>query len=163
MNRHSKTAAVTLRDAWRTPDDLYRDLDRRFKFAWDLAADATNTKSKNYLDAARDSLSIDWSKLRPPGAMFCNPPFSKLKEFTAKAAASFDQCKSPIVMLIPGHRHEQGWFHHYILGVAAEILIPKGRVAYIPPNGVKSSSPSFPSMVIVYARVSRRMTVIRSL
>ena len=136
----------TSRDAWRTPRWLFEALDREFHFICDMVADEQNHLCSRYVTTNQDALSIKWPR---EGRLWCNPPFSMLPEFTAKAAGE-SSMGVEVVMLVPAHRCEQGWWHQYVLGVASEILYIRKRVEYAPPPGVVSSGATFPSCLLVY-------------
>lgn len=132
------------RDCWRTPKALFDKLHQEFDFTVDGAADDTNHLLPVYCSADGVSLLDTY----PPAdeRVFVNPPFSRCADFTRWAA--MQQCL--VVMLLPGHRHEQAWWHDYVLPFADQIRFIRGRVAYNPPPGVESSSASFPSVILVY-------------
>lgn len=144
------------RDCWTTPDRIYLPLHEEFGFGWDLAASEENTKCPRFFTIDDDALSRDWTEIALP--MWLNCPFSKLPEFVEKASASSaamvtdirSRAGSPIVMLMPSNRNDQDWFHDYVIGVAAEVRMIRGRVAYNPPPGVKATSPSFGSQVVIF-------------
>lgn len=147
---------VDVRDTWTTPRPLYARLDSEFHFVIDLAASKENALCAWYFTAEDDALTKAWPR---EGWCFLNPPFSQLPAFLEKTCCEARQGSS-IVTVIPGHRHEQRWFHRYVIPVADEILVPRGRVSYGAPDGVPSSSPSFPSLVVVYRpRCAGRLTV----
>lgn len=150
---------VDIRDTWRTPSAVFEALDRRFRFSWDLCADEHNAKCQQYLDAERDALRYDWHGF--PGWLFCNPPFSRKDEFAAKA--DFERTLGArVVMLLPGNKHEQPWWHKHVIGCATEVICFKGRVNYVPPPGIKGHGAEFPSFAVVwdglYGCLETRMT-----
>lgn len=76
--------------------------------------------------------------------MFCNPPYSRIKEWVKKA---YDESSDPttlIVLLVPA-RTDTRYFHDYIYG-KAELRFVKGRLKF----GDSKNSAPFPSMVCVY-------------
>lgn len=152
-----------VRDSWGTPLGLWRALDAEFEFVWDLAASASNAKTKNFITEQQNTLQVAWHLLKPRGPKFFNPPFSLMAVMMQKVSLEIDLCQDPIVVVSPGHRHEQLWFHDYVIGRAAEVLVPKGRVAYVNPVGIKGDGARFPSFVYVYRPGFRGDTVIRSL
>lgn len=148
----------TSRDAWRTPRWLFDLLDADYRFAIDLAADDSNHLCDRYLTTREDSLAVEW-----PRKDWCwlNPPFSRLAEFAAKAAAS----GSCVLMLCPSGKTEQVWWHESVIGKAEAILYPRQRIAYTPPPGALASSPAFASCLVRYYGdvIHPRGTVIKSL
>lgn len=155
----NKPRAEDARDCWRTPRDLFAALDARFNFVCDLAASADNALCSSYYSATADALTQDWPRV---GWLWLNPPFSRLPEFMAKTheQVAHGCC---VVAITPGHRHEQDWFHRHVVGVASTIALPRGRVEYVPAPGIESSSPAFPSMVLIYDGKPSGVTMIRSL
>ena len=76
--------------AYATPPEFIAAVKRRFRvgeFDWDLAADAENTKAKNFFAVTHDSLSRDWAA-ECSGDCWLNPPFSNIAPWAAKCAAS---------------------------------------------------------------------------
>lgn len=138
------------RDCWTTPDRIYLPLHEEFGFGWDLAASAENSKCGSFYTIDDDALAQDWTALKLPA--WCNPPFSRLSEFVDKAAdATAVSRDAPIiVMLMPSNRNDQDWFHDHVIECAAEVRMIRGRVAYNPPPGVKATSPSFGSQVVIF-------------
>jgi len=148
----------TSRDAWRTPRALFAALDAEFHFVIDLAADKENHLCQQYRSAGDDALSCDWPI---KGWCWLNPPFSRIPEFAAACSAKWARGSS-IVMLVPANRCEQGWWHEHVLGVASEIRYPTFRVAFVPPPGVKASSPAFPCCLVVYGAAVRGQPTVAS-
>lgn len=134
------------RDHWTTPRDLFEQLNREFAFICDCAASEENALCDQRIGEEEDALTVDWPQ---EGWCFLNPPFSMLPEFLAKVWEQ-NLLGARIVVLVPGHRHEQRWFHDYVIDKADEVRIPRGRICYQAPEGIPSGSPTFPSMVLVY-------------
>lgn len=145
-------------DEWATPQDLFDELDREFRFTMDAAATRENAKCVNYLGPdhddpyQRDALGVAWDDELGPEVVFCNPPYSKCREFVAKAAQEAARGAATVVMLLPA-RTDTRWFHDYIYDQAARIPYPgveirflKGRLKF---GGATNSAP-FPSMVVVF-------------
>lgn len=104
-------------DDWKTPDDLYSQLNKEFNFNFDpcpLNHDLTKW----------DGLKIDWG-----GCNFVNPPYSrKLKEaFIYKAFLEFKKGKQ-VIMLLPVSTSTK-IFHEIILP-NCEIRFLRGRVKF---------------------------------
>jgi site-specific DNA-methyltransferase (adenine-specific) len=148
------------RDCWGTPGDLFRTLDAEFHFAWDLAAEPWSAKCENYFTPANDAFQYDWTRLPQP--LWLNPPFSDLSRWigTAWRAAVYG---ATVVAIVPAHRCEQAWWHQYVIGQAAEVRCPRGRVEYVAPPGIAQSGPKFPSCVLVYRPGHAGPTIMRAL
>lgn len=160
------------RDAWATPADLRRRVLAEWPISLDAAAVAETALVPRFLGPGSplgdDALLADWRTLSGDGWVWCNPPFSRLAEFCGKAVDEAHR-GARIVMLTPGGRTEQAWWHSCVAAcrICGEVawahkrhvgpcrpigrVIPiLGRVAYEPPPGVEVSSPSFASVLVVY-------------
>lgn len=141
-------------DEWRTPQDFFEALDAEFGFDVDAAASAENAWKESYFgldhprEGRRDALAIDWW---PWGRVFwLNPPYSKCREFIAKAAeSSLKGCT--VVCLVPS-RTDTRWWHEHVWDrethqpkAGVEIRFVKGRLTF---GGAAAGAP-FPSVVIV--------------
>ena len=114
-------------DNWSTPVELYNDLNEEFKFNDDpCPINGTG------------GLDREWGT-----RVFCNPPYSNLKEW-AKKAYEESQLGKLVVLLIPSRTDTKYW-HKYIMK-ATEIRFCKGRLKF---GGSKNSAP-FPSAVIIF-------------
>ena len=141
-------------DCWETPPELFSVYDREFHFDCDVAADHENTKVKdNWIAEGSDALKCPWG-----GRNWCNPPYSKVLDFTKKATEEA-QKGNLTVMLIPA-RTDTRFFHDYIYNKPnVEVRFLKGRVKFINPNGKllrgtkmngSNNAAPFPSMIVVF-------------
>lgn len=125
---------------WETPQNLFNDLDREFKFELDVCATSRNAKCINYFTKLDDALSQNWK-----GVCWCNPPYGRgIDKWLKKAEDECEKHGSTIVMLIPA-RTDTKWFHQYIYG-KVEVRFLKGRLKF---SEAKNSAP-FPSMICVW-------------
>jgi phage N-6-adenine-methyltransferase len=136
-------------DEWETPDALFELLSAEFHFTLDAAATRANRKCSLYLGpdhehpALRDALTVAWTGAGS-GAVWLNPPYSRVAEFVAKAAAE-QQHGVTSVLLLPA-RTDTRWFHaHLYQKPGVEVRFLKGRLRF---KGGANSAP-FPSMVVV--------------
>jgi phage N-6-adenine-methyltransferase len=148
-------------DEWATPLAFYVPLDAEFDFALDAAATADNSKCSMYLgpdhaqQACRDALTCDWNRILGSSiadqSVWLNPPYSRCKEFVAKAA---DERRRGVrtVMLMPS-RTDTRWFHEHLWDAdknttrpGIELRFVRGRLKF---GDGKNSAP-FPSMVVVF-------------
>jgi phage N-6-adenine-methyltransferase len=136
-------------DEWETPDALFAQLSEEFCFTLDAAATAANAKVPNYLGPDREEAffrnalysGLSWTTT---GAVWLNPPYSKVGEFVEKAVAEARMGQT-IVMLLPA-RTDTKWFHtHLYQKPGVEIRFLRGRLRF---KGGLHSAP-FPSMVVV--------------
>lgn len=125
---------------WSTPDNLYLDLCKEFKFTLDVCALPENTKCKFFFTPDDDGLLQPWGK----NICWCNPPYGrKIGQWCEKAfRESFNGATT--VMILPA-RTGTNWFHNWVLG-KAEIRFLKGRLKF---GNAKYNAP-FDSMIIIY-------------
>ena len=69
------------RDDWETPQGLFDKLDAEFHFDIDVCANYQNAKCPVFISAEMNALEVSWGKNR----CFCNPPYSQIKKWAAKA------------------------------------------------------------------------------
>jgi site-specific DNA-methyltransferase (adenine-specific) len=138
-----KTMFSTGNDIWETPQYLYDELNKEFKFTLDAAALPENAKCDKYFTPDDNALSKSWTG----HTVFVNPPYSrKLQyEFVKKAKEESDK-GTTIVMLLPA-RTDTKIFHEVILPFA-EIRFIKGRLKF---GGAKFNAP-FPSMLAIFKK-----------
>jgi phage N-6-adenine-methyltransferase len=90
----------------RTPLDIWKDLNSRFKFTLDACASDTNHLLPRYYTEEDSCLNHDWTG----EVVYCHPMFDrKIDLFVKKAYES--NCTT--VMLLPASTHTQ-YFHKYI-------------------------------------------------
>lgn len=146
-------------DEWSTPQDFYDGLHAEFGFQVDAAATRQNTKCQIYYGLDWDGISRTvecrgdalnssrWLEL----PTWCNPPYSKCRDFVARAAQ--ERLRGVLtVMLIPS-RTDTRYFHEHLWDAekhatrpGIELRFVKGRLKF---GGQKNCAP-FPSMVVVF-------------
>jgi site-specific DNA-methyltransferase (adenine-specific) len=149
-------------DEWSTPQGCYDALDAEFGFALDAAASKANRKCHWFFgpdhqtEDCRDALAVDWgTHLAQLGAsgesIWLNPPYSKCREFIAKAAAEAKN-GCTVVCLVPS-RTDTRWWHEHVWDrekhqprVGVQVRFIKGRLTF---GGAPAGAP-FPSVVIVF-------------
>lgn len=127
-------------DEYPTPYDTFNALDYEFHFTLDPCATESNRKCKKYYSVDTDGLKADWGGER----VFCNPPYSKIKDWVKKCYEESLKPGTLVVMLIPA-RTETKWFHDYILH-RSEVRFIKGRLKF---GNSKNNAP-FPSMIVIF-------------
>lgn len=127
-------------DEWATPQALFDELNREFDFNLDPCASDENHKTPRYFTKDNSGLSHKWGGCR----VFCNPPYSHISEWVAKAYEEGHQPNTIVVLLIPA-RTDTRYFHDYILN-RSEIRYIKGRLKF----GNQKNSAPFPSMVVIF-------------
>lgn len=101
-------------DHWKTPEELYNELNNEFNFNFDPCP----------LHSEIDGLSIEWKERN-----FINPPYSrKLKEAFIKKAFEESQTSKLCVMLLPVSTSTK--IFHEIIYNNGEIRFLKGRVKF---------------------------------
>lgn len=143
-------------DEWSTPQGVYDTLHAEFAFDVDAAASAENHKAPFWFGLdhpyQKDALAMEWF---PYGKMFwLNPPYSKCREFIAKAAQQATKgCTT--VCLVPS-RTDTRWWHEHVWDhkkhaprPGVEVQFIKGRLKF---GGATAGAP-FPSVVIIFRPV----------
>ena len=125
-------------------------------FTLDVAAAAHNTKCERYFTRADDGLTQSWA-----GEMvWCNPPYSNLYDWLAKAWAEFEGTRG-IVMLLPANRVEQKWWQEWVepfrdkpdSPLSVEFL--PGRMRFIRPGveiSPKGDRPPFGCCLLIWSK-----------
>ena len=112
---------------WRTPAQLYEDLEAEFHFDLDPCP-----------IGSRNGLSIPWSNRR----VFCNPPYGPgVKDWLARAPEA-----EIAVFLLPA-RTDTAWFHDLCLSGSVEIRFLRGRLRFN-----DAGRAPFPSMLVIFRR-----------
>ena len=127
-------------DEYETPAEIYEGLDAEFGFTLDPCATAENAKCMTYFTKEDDGLSKSWGGHR----VFCNPPYSQIKEWVRKSYWESLKPGTIVVLLIPA-RTDTKYFHDYIYH-RSEIRFLRGRIRF---NGLKDKAP-FPSMAVIF-------------
>lgn len=141
----------------RATDPAYFDsLNRRFGgFTVDVAADERNRKAERYFDVRADGLTQPWAGER----VWCNPPFSNLRPWVAKAWAEWGSEKPPelIVMLLPANRTEQKWWQELVerrrdrQGSPLRTEFIPGRLRFVAGDQIRSNErPPFGCCLLIW-------------
>jgi phage N-6-adenine-methyltransferase len=115
-------------------------------FTLDVAATAGNAKAPRFYTALDNALIQRWHDDAGDGDAWCNPPYSDIDRFVAKAfrERAFGLAT---VLLLPS-RTDRPWFHQCLRELAlgnAEIYFAAGRLRF---GDAKADAP-FPSVVVV--------------
>lgn len=94
-----------------TCPEFVAGLEQRFgkQFTLDVAAAAHNAKAPRYFTREDDGLAHPWEG----EFVWCNPPYSKLGDWLAKAWAEWPRTRG-LVMLLPANRCEQSWWQEHV-------------------------------------------------
>ena len=125
-------------DDWKTPDNLYDELNKEFNFNFDPCPLYSNF----------DGLTIDWKERN-----YINPPYSqKLKEAFIRKAYEESKNGKLCVMLLPVSTSTK--IFHEIIYPFAEIRFLKGRVKFEGVNTfnefVKNKCGMHDSMLVIF-------------
>jgi hypothetical protein len=137
-----------------TPPEWFAELHARFRFTVDAAALQRNTKLPRFFDPEMDGLKQPWDRER----IFCNPPFSALEAWAAKAHQ--ETGAALIVMVTPANRTEQAWWQTFIepyrdLGGRLRTEFVKGRKRFIHPESERvgmNERPPFGIVLLIWGR-----------
>lgn len=145
-------------DEWSTPQAFFDELDDEFDFSVDAAASTENAKCRLWYGPGglcEDALALkDW---RPDIArsIWLNPPYSRCREFIAKAAVEAREHGCTVVCLIPSRTDTRMWHEHvwdaekHQPRPGVEIRFVKGRLKF----GEGKNSAPFPSVVVIFRPV----------
>lgn len=152
------------KDDWQTPLSVFLPLDTEFGFTLDVAADRHSTLCDWWLgpqsEIAEDALTISWEG---PDVCWCNPPYSRVKLFVAKAAA--ERLRGTTTVLLLPSRTDTRWWHDHVWDRDTHTWRPgvegrfcKGRIKFVDPSGWAlrkgtTNSAPFPSVVVVFRGV----------
>ncbi len=129
-------------DNYSTPSTFFGVLDDAFLFGLDPAASPLNAKCAKYFTEEDNGLGQSWEGYGP---VFCNPPYSRVKYWAAKAW--HESRKGVTVVMLLAARTDTKAFHDFIYEKRSVwIWFVRGRLKF---GGEKNSAP-FPSMVVVF-------------
>lgn len=99
---------------WETPQVLFKAVDAIYRFDFDLAASAENTKCSRYFTEFDDAMKQKWA-----GRCWLNPPYgedaSPLSDWVRKAyEESIVNREMFVVMLVPARTNTR-WFHDFCM------------------------------------------------
>ena len=139
--KFSKVHFSSQRGDWRTPKELFDELNKEFWFWCDLCASPENTLCGHFYSRENSGLDAELNDIM--GWYWCNPPYGK--ELYAIIKKVYES-GAPVVMLLPA-RTDKKWFHEFCVN-AKEIRFLKGRLRF---DGQKNSAP-FPSMIVIFKK-----------
>lgn len=164
----AKASKDSSRDNWRTPKWLMDVLHAEFPMLWDATAHGPDEWAHGCVFGNRetDALSSTWAVDVP---VFCNPPFSQMKEWSKRIAAhpgtTVTVCKlapsakwwktlcltgRSIDRCLAGKQDSpMGVIHKVHLFNPVTLWLLPCRVSYEPPPSINASAPSFDSCVVV--------------
>ncbi len=143
ITKYLKVHFLSQRGDWRTPQDLYNELNEEFHFTLDACATLLDAKNPNFITPEENTLTVNW-KERGGSMTFMNPPYGRvIGQFIEKAyQESLNGCT--VVCLLPA-RVDTQWFHR-ICSKASEMRFLEGRLRFD-----DSGKPApFPSMIVIF-------------
>lgn len=135
----SARTGVKIQDEWRTPQWLFDRCSLEFgSFDLDAAASDENCLCDRWYTEQDNALACPWY-----GNVWCNPPYSMLRQFADKALAEVTsgQCVF-VTFLIPARTDTRAF--QALAKHASEIVFLAGRVKFEP--GTQSAP--FPSAIV---------------
>lgn len=126
-------------------------------FTLDAAAAPHNAKCSRYFTRADDGLAQPWAGER----VWCNPPYSDLAAWVAKAWAEWPAAPL-VVMLLPANRCEQRWWQELVeprrdRSPFFRVEFLPGRMRFDRPGAVigpKGDRPPFGCCLLIWDAVS---------
>ena len=140
------------RNNWETPQALFDLLHAEFHFTVDAAASEENAKCPVFWTEEDNALEQDWDH----HTVFCNPPYGKangdglygIDKWLHKAHYASEFGNTRAVVLTPCDPSTY-WFSNYE-AKATQIRLCCPRVHFVPPEGVKRSSPPATTAVWIF-------------
>lgn len=157
------TTLASERDCWRTPPEVFGQLDNLYgPFDLDAAADAHNHLCDMWLgpgstlDDGTDALRCEWRTFdHYVTRAFCNPPYSLARQFVEKAHQQARLGIARTTLLLPATTDVK-WWQQYVWdgsarrfhwGVEVDFL---RRIKFLRPDGSPGGSPNFGSVVVTF-------------
>jgi phage N-6-adenine-methyltransferase len=159
---HPQQAVRDEVDDRRTPDDVFVPLNSKHTFTLDVAASDRNTKCARYFTRHDDGLLRSWKDER----VWCNPPFSRLEPWIAKAWQEMEAGCELVVMLLPANRCEQKFWQQWVepfrdappqQGIRLTTRFLKGRPRFAAPDAPvphKGDRPPFGCVLLTWERAA---------
>ena len=145
MSFDRETMFSSKTDLWSTPQDLFDDLDRVYRFEVDVCATPENAKCSTFYTKEQDGLAQNWR-----GTCWMNPPYGReIGKWVSKARLSAEENGATVVCLLPARTDTRWWHEHCSLG---HITFIKGRLKF---GGSKNGAP-FPSAIVVFGAKDER-------
>jgi phage N-6-adenine-methyltransferase len=135
--RAPKQTNTKNRNTWATPPAVAAYWVERCGLGLDVAASDTNHVCPLYITEEEDGLTAPWAH-----RFWCNPPYDNILPWVEKALTS----GRTGVMLLPA-RTDSAWFRLLVEAHGVDIYFSRGRIRFVPPEGVKASSNTHGSII----------------
>lgn len=132
------------RDRAGTPAYIFDVLNREFGFELDVCADKTNAKCKRFLSIKEDGLKAKWDA----NVCWLNPPYSNIPAWLARAKAETLRGTTTVALVCLDTSTQ--WWVDYALTASEIRFIVGQRVQFIPPPGVKYSTNTHCSVLLIF-------------
>lgn len=157
------------KNAWRTPTEVFAELNREFDFDLDAAADDDNALVPLYLTKEEDAIKKNWSELvtkkrngkfyrRIVRKVWINPPYGRgyIKKFMDKCVEQ--KAKGVTSVLLVPCTPDAGWLP---VDEISEIrFITGGRLSFLQSNtGKKVNGNTKGSMIVIFRPTSALLTL----
>lgn len=130
---------------WGTPQSLYDEVDKEFKFTLDACADPNNYKHPNYYSEQDDALTKDWF-----GRVFMNPPYGRVIGTWIEKAYHESLTNAEVVVCLIPARTDTAYWHDYVM--RGEIRFIRGRLKFEDENRNPKLGAPFPSAIVIFRR-----------
>ena len=146
--QHPKVSSA--RGLWRTPDDFWGAVNAKFgPFDLDVDNDVNASRVHACLPHNVDALAKDTEWVTEgTRRVWCNPPFSNVKQWMAKAEQESKRIRGSTVCVLAPLSASQ-WALRYSK-LASQVLILVPRIEFDPPPGVDVSRNSADNMLFVF-------------
>ena len=129
---------ITINDEWITPSNVYSMGNQKSGIKPDLDAAATKSNKLciNYFSKENSALDQDW---KCKSGVFCNPPYSMVEKFVAKAVEQNQKLNIDILMLTFA-KTDTKWFNTHVYDEQqdrwlAEFKPIRSRIRFLDSNG----------------------------
>ena len=150
----SARTGVKAQDGWRTPKWLFdRCVEEYGPMGLDAAADRDNALCTSHFSAEHSALgaNVKWT-----GNVWCNPPYSMLRQFAEKAISEIRGCHcTSVTFLIPARTDTKAFQKLANSQFCFSVVFLKGRVKFEP--GTQSAP--FPSAIIHLNRILSKASI----
>ncbi|WP_156276197.1 phage N-6-adenine-methyltransferase [Neomoorella glycerini] len=137
MNRGLFSSAS---DEWETPQWLFDQLNKEFRFVLDVCATPENAKCPYYYTKEQDALNCSWVWAKN---CWMNPPYGRQIGQWVRKAYEEAKAGATVVCLLPA-RTDTAWWHDYCM--KGEIRFIRGRLKF----GRSKNSAPFPSAIVIF-------------
>lgn len=152
-------------DLWRTPPEVYENLNQEFSFHADMASSALNHLHQVFFTEEDDSLSFSWKekldRIYKVGSstkyVWCNPPYSQPKPWVAKALEAQKDGLGVVMLLNADDSTE--WYFNALKGVSEIRRITgyrqggkfkNGRLAFLNDDGKPASGNNKAQFILIF-------------